>query len=358
MLITACSVYWVAADLPGLLDTANQSLELYNYPRSAEIKGHAHYHLGCAYYHLNDLASAEEHFSSVVQQPYLNYGDVFAHSAFGLSLTYQAQNRPDEAREVAALVAAHMLGTGNMTLLPVAKAFQAELALRQGQLGIAGQWAAQFDTIPPLSPMVRFFQPHLTLVRIWLALDTPASRQKAAGSLEQLKDYTEFTHNTVVLIKVLALQAILYDAEDDEPAALKQLEKAIELAQPGSFVRLFLDLGPPMGRLLRLLHGKGVYSDYILEILAAYEEDRRPPTAGNGRPPSAVGGRLEPLTPREMEVLELLTQRLTNKEIAARLVISLGTVKTHTLSIYAKLDVHGRRQAVIKARELGLVPPS
>lgn len=358
MLISVSNIYWVVADLHGLLDTANQSLELYDYPYSTEIKGHAHYHLGCAYYHRNDLAAAEEHFIPVVQRPYLNYGDIFAYSAFGLSLTYQAQNRPDEAREVAALAVAHMLETGNTTLLPVAKAFQAELALRQGKLALANQWAAQFDIIPPLAPMVRFYQPHLTLVKIWMALDTPASRQQVAESLDQLKNYTEFTHNTVVLTKVLALLSVLHAAEDDEPAALKLLEKAIELAQPGGFVRLFVDLGPPMARLLRLLHGKGVFSNYTLKILAAFEAGNLQPTAGDDRPLSAVGGQIEPLTSREMEVLELLTQRLTNKEIAARLVISPGTVKTHTISIYAKLDVHGRRQAVIKARELGLISPS
>jgi LuxR family maltose regulon positive regulatory protein len=351
MLITVCNIHWVVANLQGLLDAANQSLKLYDYPYSAEIEGYAHYYLGCAYYHLNDLAAAEEHFAAVVQQPYLNYGDGFAHSAFGLSLAYQAQNRPDDASQVAALAVAHMIETGNTTLLPVAKAFQAELALRQGQLTLARQWAAQFDSIPPLSPLVRFYQPHLTLVRIWLARDTPASRQQVAEALDQLKSYAELTHNTVVLIMVLALLSVLHAAEDDEPAALNQLEKAIELAEPGGFVRLFLDLGPPMARLLRHLHGKGVYSNYISKILAAFEGDSR-------RPPSAVVGQPEPLTPREMEVLEFLARRLTNKEIAARLVISPGTVKTHTLNIYAKLDVHGRRQAVNKARELGLLPPS
>jgi LuxR family maltose regulon positive regulatory protein len=355
-LITVCNIHWIVANLQGLIDTANQCLELYDYPRSAEIKGYAHYHLGCGYYHQNDLAAAEEHFATVVQQPYLNYGDGFAHSAFGLSLTYQAQNRPDKAREVAALASAHLLETSNTTLLPVAKAFQAELALRQGQLALADQWAVQFDTIPPLSPMVHFYRPLLTPVKIWIAHDTPASRKQAAESLEQIKNYTEFTHNTAVLIEVLALLAILHAMEDDEPAALNQLGKAIELAQPGGYVRLFLDLGPAMARLLRLLHGKGVYSNYISKILAAFEDAGRLETVDDRRWLSAVVGQPEPLTPREMEVLELLARRLTNKEISTRLVISPGTVKTHTLNIYAKLDVHGRRQAVNKARELGLLP--
>jgi LuxR family maltose regulon positive regulatory protein len=176
--------------------------------------------------------------------------------------------------------------------------------------------------------------------------------------LVQLKDYAESIHNTIVLIKTLALLTLLHTAEEDELTALTTLEEVLQLAQPGGFVRLFVDLGSPMIHLLHLLLGKGVYSDYILKILAAFEADRRQPTEDDRSPLSTAGGQLEPLTHREMEVLGLLARRLTNKEIAEDLVVSVGTVKTHTLSIYAKLDVHSRRQAVKKAREFGLLPPS
>lgn len=356
LLLSACSVYWVVADLQGLVGTATQCIELCDYPHSAEIKGYAHYHLGCAYYHRNDLAAAEEHFAAVVQQPYLNYGDSFAHSAFGLSLTYQAQNRPDEAREMAAAAVAHMLETGNTTLLPETQAFQAELALRQGQLAVASHWAAQFDSTPPLSPMPRFYRPLLTLAKTWLAQDAPSSRQRAAEWLDRLQDYTEFIHNTAVLIEVLALQAVLHAAEEDAAAALAFLERAIGLAEPGAFVRLFVDLGPLIARLLQTLNRQGVSPDYTSQILAAFPKpvtSQEQLAAGNNQRPALE--LTDALTPREMEVLELLAKRLSNKEIAQRLVVSPGTVKTHTVSIYSKLDVHGRRQAVDKARELGLL---
>jgi LuxR family maltose regulon positive regulatory protein len=206
-----------------------------------------------------------------------------------------------------------------------------------------------------LSPLVRFYQPHLTLAKIWLAQDTPAGRQQAAESLEQLKKYAESTHNTVVLIKVLTLGSLLRAAEGDEPAALALLEKVIALAQPGGFVRLFLDLGPPMARLLHLLSRQGMSRDYTSQFLAQVLAAFPAPTPGARRSSPAL---LEPLTPREMEVLELLAKRLTNKEIAKELVVSPGTVKTHTINIYAKLDVGGRRQAVNKAKGLGLLSPS
>ena len=344
-------LHWIAADLQGLAQVGDQCLALCDYPHSVEIRGHAQYHLGCVYYHQNELGAAEEHFASVVQQPYQNYGDCFAYSACGLARTYQAQGRCDKARAVASSAVAFMLETGNITLLPVAQAFKAEIDLAQGQLAKANQWAAQFDSIPPLAPLTRFYEPHLTLIKIWLAQNTPDKRQQAADSLDQLEEYTESTHNTRFLAEVLALQAILQAAEGNEPSALSLLEEAIELAQPGGFVRLFVDLGPPMARLLEPLLRHGVAPDYTAQILAAFGTKDEGRTTKTPDSSSLV----DPLTERELEVLALLGRHLTNKEIAEQLVVSPSTVKTHTLNIYRKLDVRGRQQAVAKARELGLL---
>jgi LuxR family maltose regulon positive regulatory protein len=359
LLMSSCSFIWIAADLQRLENSASQCIALCDFPHSVEIKGYGTYHLARTYYQRNDLDAAEEHFATVVRQPHLNYGNCFADSAFSLGLTYQAQNRPDEARETASLAVDHMLDTGNTTLLPLALAFQAEIALRQGQLAMAGQWAAQLESAPPLTPMFRMYEPHFTLAKIWLAQDMPASRRQAAELLDHLRHYAESGHNIFCLIQALALLSILRATEDDEPAALALLEEAIELAEPGGFIRLFVDLGPPMARLLHLKQRKDVPLDYLSQILDAFPKpaiDEKKLAASSSRPPSSV--LVESLTPREMEVLVLLAQRLTNKEIAEELVVSPDTVKTHTLSIYAKLDVHGRRQAVDKASEIGLISPT
>ena len=356
LLMTSCNLHWIAADLQRMESSAAKCIALCDFHHSAEIKGYGNYHLGRVHYQRNDLAAAEKHFDLVVQQPYLNYGHSFADSAFCLGLIYQAQKRSDEAREIAALAVAHMLETSNTTLLPVALAFQAEIALRQGQIAVADQWASQFESIPPIMPMIGLNEPHFTLTKIWLAHDTPTSRQQADELLDRLRNFTELTNNTVCLIQVLALQAILRAAEDDEPAALNLLEKSLILAQPGGFIRLFVDLGPPIAHLLHALSMQGVAPDYTSRILAAYQGAtiaREQLTISNQQHASAM---VDSLTPRELEVLELLARRLTNKEIAGKLVVSPGTVKTHTLSIYAKLDVHSRRQAVEKAQELNLLP--
>lgn len=363
MLMSSCYIYWMAADLEGLLQVANQCVALFDFPGVAAIKGQVHYHMGCAHYQRNELTLAEEHFLAVLQQPHINYGDVFAHSAFGLSLVRIAQNRPEAAQEVAGSAVAFLLETNNITLLPVAQAFEAELALRKGRVVKADQWAAQFDSNPPLLAMTHLYQYQLTLVKTWLASGTPEKQQQARKLLGQLRHYAGSTHNKIVLIQVLALTAILHAAEGDERAALVELNRAVESADPGEIVRPFVDLGPPMTRLLQALRGRGTEPEYLRQhldmISAAFDEPDSVPgrmsAQGESRPMAAV---VEPLTVREMEVLELLAKRMTNKEVAQQLSVSPNTIKTHTVKIYDKLSVHGRRQAVDKAEEIGLLRPS
>ncbi|MFN2225083.1 MAG: LuxR C-terminal-related transcriptional regulator, partial [Anaerolineae bacterium] len=358
LLTTACNVHWLTADLPGLARAAEQVLALSQDPHSPEFCAWGHYHLGRACYQRGDLAAAEEHFAAVAGQPYLSYGQCYVDSACGLAQARQALGRPEEARAAIEAAVALLLEMGNTTQLPIALACQAELALRQGQAAAAGPWAARQDPAPPLSPTYQFFSPHLTLIKVWLAQDTPGSRARALDLLDRARAFFESTHNSRFLIETLALQALLCDRGGDRPAALEALERSLALAEPGGFIRLFVDLGPPMARLLEELHRRGVHPDYISAILAAFpqetpDDERRTTNRWSSelssvvlRPSSAL---FEPLTPRESEVLALLGQRLTNKEIAAELVISAETVKSHTLSIYRKLDVRGRRQAVARA---------
>jgi LuxR family maltose regulon positive regulatory protein len=159
------------------------------------------------------------------------------------------------------------------------------------------------------------------------------------------------------------------------------LTEALELARPGGVIRLFVDLGPPMARLLAELkpQGNGM-EQYVAQILAAFPDLRfttRALALPGGRsasvadavplgylglqegeivnPKSKIQNLIEPLTHREQDVLTLLAERLSDKEIARRLIISRNTVKTHTKAIFGKLNVKNRRQAVAQARELGLL---
>ena len=141
---------------------------------------------------------------------------------------------------------------------------------------------------------------------------------------------------------------------------MEKLRDSLDLAEPGGFIRNFVDLGPPMADLLKRAMKQRSHRDYVGEILAAFGEDkpgpvRDAPDAQSARAPAMSPQPLiEPLTDREIEILNLLKQRIYNREIAERLFVSTETVKTHLTNIYQKLQVKTRREAVDKARKLGI----
>jgi LuxR family maltose regulon positive regulatory protein len=357
-----CFIYWLEADLPAMLQTAARSLKIPEDCQIPRAMAHGLYFLGIAHYHLNELDAAEEKLAVAVRDRYSQHTWNFVHSAFALALIYLARGRKDEANQVGKSVVSYALETNNSVVLQVARAFQAELALRQGYLAVASHWAAQFDAKPFL-PMYRFYVPQLTLVRVLLAQDTTDSLEHAADLLKQLYDFVVSTHNTRFQIDVLALQALLYDTRGEGPAALESLIKALTLAEPGGFIRLFVDLGSRMAELLKQLIQQNVAIEYIKRILDAFNADEhRAMQAESDHPtaqpqPSSTQPLVEALTNRELEILELLAQRLQNKEIAARLFISPETVKKHLSNIYWKLNISSRRQAVDKAMALGILSP-
>ncbi len=354
-LMAACPLFWLAGDLEQMKQAARQCIAYCDYS-ATPIEGFAHYHLGRAAYYQNDLAAAEEHLGRVVRQPYLNYGEAYANAAYGLALTYLTQGRGKDADAVLADAFAFASEHGNTTLLTLLQAAQADLALRQGNMISAEPWAARFGPVPPLTIMPNFCRPLITLAKIRLTVDTPSGRHHAGTLLDRLQTHSKSTRQITVLIEVLALQALRTAARGDEVQAVELLAQAVTLAQPGGFVRIFADLGAPMRTLLQTLAAREDGSVFPHRTLHAF----RPVTADgrhNGADGHAGNGllRSDPLTPREMDVLVLLAKRLTNREIATELVIAPGTVKTHTLNIYAKLFVHNRREAVDRARQLGLI---
>jgi LuxR family maltose regulon positive regulatory protein len=349
-----CYLHWIAADLDAVKREAQQSITLSQQAGSQAMLGLGRHHLGNALYQHNRLSEAEAQFASVNAQPYIHYRDIYAYSAIGLALTYQAQNRPDEARTVADQLLAFMLQTGNTTLLPIAEAFQAELALRQGRLGAATRWAKRQPEVPPLVPMFRPYEPYFTLIKIWRQQNTPQSRRQATALTTRLIEYLQGIHNTRHLIDALALQALQLADTGDNAAALTALGEAVKLAQSGQVIRAFLDLGPEVVTLLtqlRLTDSKT--SCFVQQLVEASHPAGKEPTTDNGH--HANGELTAPLTQRELEVLALLMQYQTDQEIARKLYVSLNTVRSHTKHIYSKLSVRNRRQAVKKAMDLGLV---
>jgi LuxR family maltose regulon positive regulatory protein len=181
-------------------------------------------------------------------------------------------------------------------------------------------------------------------------------------------------------IEIAMLQALARHAQGDAPAAIAALERALDLAEPEGYVRLFVDEGEPMRlliadcrqrapqfRALRIENranreGRSLIG-YTARLLAAFVQPAAVPQSAirqaeyapeywGPRPQSAM---IEPLSERELDVLRLLGTELSGPEIADRLGVSLNTLRTHTKNIYGKLGVNSRRAAVRRAEEAGLL---
>ena len=126
----------------------------------------------------------------------------------------------EQAQRKLDLAFAFLRETRSEGLIPVAQAFQMELAARQGDLDAASQWATTIGPLLPLTLMPYFYAPQLTLPKILLAQDTPSSRKLAAAELARLHAFVTATHNTCFTIQVLALQALLYHAQGNEQDAV------------------------------------------------------------------------------------------------------------------------------------------
>jgi LuxR family maltose regulon positive regulatory protein len=228
---------------------------------------------------------------------------------------------------------------------------KARVWIAQGRLGEAVGWAREQGlSVDDDLSYLREFE-HITLARMLLARhrDERAehSLDQAARLLERLLRAAEDGERTGRVIEILVLQALTRQRLGNIPAALACLERAVTLAEPEGYVRVFADEGPPMASLLRAAAKQKIAGNYVRRLLAA---------VGETEPETLVKQALiEPLSERELDVLRLLGTELDGPAIARELMVSLNTVRTHTKHIYAKLAVTNRRAAVRRAQELDLL---
>jgi len=214
--------------------------------------------------------------------------------------------------------------------------------LRQGNLAAAAQLTQQYEL--PLSQ-----------ARVLLAQgDTSA----AMALLSPLRQQIEAKGWQDERLKVMVLQAVALQAHGERDKAVQVLGEALALAEPGGFIRIFVDEGAPMAELLTRMKtedGTLRVKEYIHKLLAAFgkQKDVHPSClAEQGDSPQPL---VESLSQRELEVLRLMAQGLSNREIGERLFLALDTVKGHNRRIYDKLQVQRRAEAIARARELGLL---
>ncbi len=356
MLLGLVIIYYLSGDLRLQEQMALRLLKLSPEKPLALSRTWAHSFSGQACYQQNRLEEAATHFSAVTEHPYLGNAAASQACMLSLALTYQAQGRPEAATQVAEQSLGFALEIRQPVQMVEARAFQARLALLQGDLAAALRWAR--GVTPEELPARTLFPevPRVTLARVLIAQGTRDSLQKASQILEEMVGIARGVHSTPHIIELLALQALVCDAQGDGAKALDLLRQSLELAQPGGSLRVFVDLGPAMIPLLSRLTELKSESNYVRRILAAFAPSplRRDAQRLDQTAQLEI---VESLTNREQEILELLARRLSDKEIAQALHISPYTVRKHTSNLYGKLQVAGRRQAVRKAIALGILPP-
>jgi LuxR family maltose regulon positive regulatory protein len=270
---------------------------------------------------------------------------------------------------------------------PIA-ALKARLWIRQGRLAEALGWAQRRELSgdDQLSYLREF--EHITLARLLIARYASDRAEnifhEAVGLLERLLKAAEEGGRMGSAIEILLLQSLAYQAQGRTAHALVPLERALTLARPQGYVQVFVNEGLPMAELLTRMGAsrsanvgrKPVLSkiegtkEYIHKLLAAFDKQKDVSVfdpAHDDRSPLQPGSEpsqeqilspqplIEPLSQRELEVLQLIAQGLSNREISQRLFLALNTIKGHNRKIFGKLQVQRRTEAVARARELGLL---
>ncbi len=369
-------VYFFAGELPQFVQLTEHVLGLCEQHNYVNLLAWTHYFLGYAHYIWNNLETAESHLTQAVELRYNQNARGAVDSLMLLALTYQARQQPAQANQTIKLLLDFALHSQNPAFMAAAHSCQARLALRQGHLEAATRWLQLADITLDGGTMAFWFElPRLTYCRVLIAQGTAAALAEAVERLPAHLKIAQNTYNVRQSIEILILQSLAYHAQGQVKAALAALNQAVTLAQPGGFIRSFVDYGRPMADLLRQLAHQNGTSNYIRQILAAFPdlrltiddlrlEDKE--TVNRTYPEGAsseivnrqskIVNEIDSLTNREMEILELLAKRLSNQEIARSLYVEIRTVKSHTTHIYQKLNVKNRYQAVAKARTLNLLP--
>jgi len=304
-------------------------------------------------YEQNELVAAKNYLTDSIEKAHRwKNPNHFVYSYCLLALVLRAQGNLKGSFDVL-MEADHI--RGKFPILPVLESMlekcNVRLWLSQKNMKPIEHWAEENDIKDAKRNDASFKIPKdkkqmlITLARVFIAMD---NADKALNILKHLGGDAESEKRIGVLIEILILQVLALQALNKKTSALKVLERALALAEPGGYVRVFVDEGPSIAILLeKLLNDKaGVSRAYVNKLLSAFQVDKLIQTQD---------GLVEQLSERELEVLRLIAAGLSNRRISEELYISLSTAKTHLRNIYGKLNVHSRTKAIVKAKELALL---
>ena len=339
--------------------TCQQALDAITAPARSALPtaGPAYVGLGEVAYQRNELDTAFRHASEGIAlcRQFAYLAPLTAGLAT-LAWIRQASGDPAGARE--AIGEARRAAPGPAGLLNPVPAQHARLLLAQGNLTEAARWTTEGDLSADDEPDYAREGGHLVLARVLLA---QGEAERVLALLGRLHAAAAAQDRAGSLIEIGALRALALAATGEEAAAVTALAGALTLACPQGYVRVFADEGPPMAALLgRLIAAQrtGRAAKVRLDCLARLQHafDAGPSAPGHrSGTAAAVQGIIEPLTSRELEVLQMMAAGMSNQGIARQLVVSLDTVKKHVSHVLGKLGAASRTEAVARARQLGLI---
>jgi LuxR family maltose regulon positive regulatory protein len=322
--------------------------------RPLPIGGRSYLDLAEIYREWNDFVTAKEYLDIACKLGEAK-GAMYVIELSNVVLARILQAEGDLKGALAAIEKAVELTPEESDIVAWVPAVRARLWLMQGNITDAARWAETCGL--PLGDDFHYTQfpgEYSTLVRVWLA---KKQFDDAWKLLQRMQRAAEESGRTGRLIEVLILQALTLATQNQTDEALPILAQALSLAEPGGYIRLFVDEGKPMQQLLQRMKPYDVRAEggrinlYVEQLLSAFDRSDSSPLPSLITPQALI----EPLSDRELEVLHLIAEGLSNREIAQRLVITVGTTKTHINNIYRKLEVRSRTQALARAGELQLL---
>ncbi len=338
-----------------------RGLQLATKQGAPALRGAADMHVGMSglYFERNELNTAEQHLLKSKELGELN-GLPKNPYRWRVAMARIRETQGDLEGALDLLDEAEILYMGDFSpnVRPIS-ALKVRVWIKQGELEKALDWAHERKLSIEEDPSyLREFE-QITFARILLSQyqsDLSISLlHDAIGLLERLLKAAEEGGRIGSVIEILILQALAHQLHENFPTARSSLERALKLAEPEGYMRIFLAEGTSIAELIRETVARGILPNYTGKLLAAFEEDQGLDEETPLSASPASSSLIEPLSQRELEILRLFKTELSGPEIAQELVIALSTVRTHTKSIYSKLNVNSRRVAVKRAIELGLI---
>ena len=325
--------------------------------RSLPIAGMALMGLGYLLRERNDLEAALRHVVAGIELA-MRWEETSAFLGYvHLACVRQALGEKEAAREAIRTARRMVAQFEGMEMAAITVGvYQARLWIGQGNHDAVIRWAeerglegrikaGELEKDPSAIPSLYGMLEYTAYVEARIAQGQP---DEALAVLRILLRKAEAGGWRMFVIENLALESLALQAVGDADQAMICLQRALWLAEPAGFVRVFVDRGAPMAMLLRQAASRGIAPDYVRRLLEAFG-------AGQALPPRLTPALVEPLSKRELEVLRLLATDLTSTEMAQELILSVNTVRSHIKSIYNKLDVHSRYEALARAEELNLL---